>query len=433
MNIDTSDVDSGDQDPSTSNTCSNTSNADRQVKEPSGIQFDIGDDDDTNEFQAMFMSNATLPKSHPNCCSTPLVDLDKINRKSTVCAATEYASSYQTKKSTHRRPLSTINGDHQSTTTNLNIQNFNTLTNLRVSTNLSPAAQVSIRNQSLSSINYTTNNNAILDTFVEYRNLRRDLQRVEQKIENWKTDYEALKRQLEKLQKTSFPRQNADGRAFSKHLLESLNSCEQDKDNRTSAQIAKSIGMPETILLSCSAVDPQKTALHVFNQVFPDNDKKEALINIDNLNVNYPILLKDILGQQLPVHDLDFKRWALRIAKERSLNDFPASYDWVGNFKRRHSVCSRKITKFVTTRQVENQDLINQSADSFVAETSKIFQKYDDDNILNTNQIGIELELHSNRALSYQGEKTTIASVYVQSVQQHTHILFNKQSILVGT
>ncbi|CAF3911779.1 unnamed protein product [Rotaria sp. Silwood2] len=295
MNIDTSDVDSGDQDPSTSNTCSNTSNADRQVKEPSGIQFDIGDDDDTNEFQAMFMSNATLPKSHPNCCSTPLVDLDKINRKSTVCAATEYASSYQTKKSTHRRPLSTINGDHQSTTTNLNIQNFNTLTNLRVSTNLSPAAQVSIRNQSLSSINYTTNNNAILDTFVEYRNLRRDLQRVEQKIENWKTDYEALKRQLEKLQKTSFPRQNADGRAFSKHLLESLNSCEQDKDNRTSAQIAKSIGMPETILLSCSAVDPQKTALHVFNQVFPDNDKKEALINIDNLNVNYPILLKDIL------------------------------------------------------------------------------------------------------------------------------------------
>ncbi|CAF4849064.1 unnamed protein product, partial [Rotaria sp. Silwood1] len=312
MNIDSNDVDSGDQDSSGSNSCSNTSNADGQVKEPSSIQLDIGDDDDdTHEFQAMFMSNATLSKSHPNSSSTPLVR-SRQDKPSAVRATTESTSSHQTKKPTHRRPLSTTNIDHQPTTTNLNVQNLNTPTNLRISTNSSPATQVSIRNQSLSSINYTTNNNAILETFVEYRNLRRDLQRAEQKIENWKADYDALQHQLQKLQNNSFrmyflyhtisfvtllllARPNVDGRAFLEQLLESLNSCEQDKDNRTSAEIAKAIRIPEIVLLSCSAVDPQKTALHVFNALFPGNDKKEALINVDNLNVNYPNLLKDIV------------------------------------------------------------------------------------------------------------------------------------------
>ena len=88
--------------------------------------------------------------------------------------------------------------------------------------------------------------------------------------------------------------------------------------------------------------------------------------------------------QLLTVHDLDMKRWALMSAKEQSLTDFTASDGWIDNFKHRHNICSRKITKFVTKRQVENQDLINQSADSFVAEVRKLFVKYDEDNILNT-------------------------------------------------
>ncbi|CAF0869270.1 unnamed protein product [Rotaria sordida] len=323
MNIDSNDVDSGDQDLSTSNSCSNTSNADGQVKEPSGIQLDIDDDDDDiHEFQAMFMTNATLSKSHPNSSSTPLVQ-SRQDKPSAVRAAAESASSHQTKKPTHRRPLSTINVDHQPATTNLNRQNLNTPTNLRISTNSSPATQVSIRNQSLSNINYTTNNNAILETFVEYPNLRRDLQRAEQKVENWKADYEALQHQLQKLQKNSFPRPNVDGRAFLEQLLESLNSCEQDKDNRTSAEIAKAIGIPETILLSCSAVDPQKTALHVFNAVFPVWSRRCTLGCVYSMSQ-----WKDAIGNSIRCARYKVKMGRVQFAAAAAVNQFePAHVD----------------------------------------------------------------------------------------------------------
>ena len=79
-------------------------------------------------------------------------------------------------------------------------------------------------------------------------------------------------------------------------------------------------------------------------------------------------------------------------------------------------------------RQVQNQDLINQSADSFVAEARQIFQKYDDDNIHKTDQMGVEVELHSHIEA-----RRELSTMYIQSVQQHTHILFNKQPALVGT
>ena len=89
-----------------------------------------------------------------------------------------------------------------------------------------------------------------------------------------------------------------------------------------------------------------------------------------------------------------------------------------------------KIAKFVTRRQVESQNLISQSVNSFVAEARKLFEKYDEDNVLNTDQIGIELELHSNRTLAYQGEKITVASV--RSINATTHSYTVQQTISLG-
>ena len=123
--------------------------------------------------------------------------------RSSVRATAEPASSHQLKKQT-RRPLSTITVDHQSTMSNINIQSLNTSINPRINTSLLPATQSSVGNQSLSNINYTTNNTAILETFAEYRTLRRDLQRATQMNITWKNDYQALTRQMEKLQNNSF-------------------------------------------------------------------------------------------------------------------------------------------------------------------------------------------------------------------------------------
>ena len=102
----------------------------------------------------------------------------------------------------------------------------------------------------------------------------------------------------------------------------------------------------------------------------------------------------------------------MRKAKEIFLNDFVASEKWLFNFKHRYNICSRKITKLVTKREVQNEQEIHKSANDFVSNTQKIIKKYNPDYVLNTDQSGLQLELYSNRTLSFQGEKTTLAAVH---------------------
>ncbi len=94
-------------------------------------------------------------------------------------------------------------------------------------------------------------------------------------------------------------RPNADGRAFLEQLLDSMRTSEHDEDSRSSTQLANDIGLPETILLSSSNAEPQKTALRIFNALYPTNQDKESLVNVANLNVQHPTLLENILGKLL--------------------------------------------------------------------------------------------------------------------------------------
>jgi hypothetical protein len=120
-----------------------------------------------------------------------------------MCATTESLLPHQTKNKT-RIPLSTNIINHQSTTSNTHLRNINTPINPRVNTNSLPLSQVSLDNQSSSSINYTTNNSAILETFTEYRTLKRELKRAMDLNETWKVDYQALVRRMQRLENSSF-------------------------------------------------------------------------------------------------------------------------------------------------------------------------------------------------------------------------------------
>ena len=119
-------------------------------------------------------------------------------------------------------------------------------------------------------------------------------------------------------------------------------------------------------------------------------------------------------GKLLLVHDIDLGWWGLRKAKEIFLNDFVASEKWLFNFTHQYNICSRKITK----REVQNEQEIYKSANDFVSNTQKIIKR-NPDYVLNTDQSGLQLELYSNRTLSFQGEKTTLAAVH--SVHNTTH------------
>ena len=125
----------------------------------------------------------------------------------------------------------------------------------------------------------------------------------------------------------------------------------------------------------------------------------------------------------LSVHDVDLRRWGLKKARELHLKDFHASEGWLWNFKFRHGICSRRITKLVTKKVVENQEEINESAKHFVLETNKIIEGYSPNQVLNTDQIGIELEPHSNRTLTYGGEKSTWGSVRSLGAATHSYTI----------
>ena len=66
-----------------------------------------------------------------------------------------------------------------------------------------------------------------------------------------------------------------------------------------------------------------------------------------------------------------------------------------------------------------NEEGIKKSADQFVSDVRALLPKYNEDFVLNTDQSGLELEIHSNRTLSHQGEKITLSAV--RSINETTH------------
>jgi hypothetical protein len=78
-------------------------------------------------------------------------------------------------------------------------------------------------------------------------------------------------------------------------------------------------------------------------------------------------------SQLLSVHNIDLRRWAMKKAVELSDHIFIDSDYWIYRFKKRHNIFSRKVTKLLTEREVENKDVIKKSADDFVTSVKKLF------------------------------------------------------------
>jgi hypothetical protein len=136
--------------------------------------------------------------------------------------------------------------------------------------------------------------------------------------------------------------------------------------------------------------------------------KQEKLDEIDQFTYNK---FEKARSEFLFVHDVDLKRWALQKAREIDDKTFKASDNWVVQFKNRHALCSRKVTKLVTQREVLNSDTINDSAKNFVANIKTLLSYYRQSNVLNTDQSGVQIEMVGNRTLSFKGEKNTFGKV----------------------
>ena len=79
------------------------------------------------------------------------------------------------------------------------------------------------------------------------------------------------------------------------------------------------------------------------------------------------------------------------------------------------------MTKFVTKHALDDTDEIEQLASQFVKQAKVEMERYSPEEIMNTDQVGLEKELHSTRTLSCQGEKLTVAAVKSQNAITHSY------------
>ncbi|XP_071050604.1 uncharacterized protein [Onthophagus taurus] len=162
-----------------------------------------------------------------------------------------------------------------------------------------------------------------------------------------------------------------------------------------------------------------KTQLHRWSKYIEERGTyKEKLAEITEFVINQA---RAAVDNKLPLHDIDIRRWAIQARNEKNLSPqlFKASHSWVQRFKKANRLVSRKITKFLSQKQIGNVDRVKTLAKDFVKEAKLQIQIYGPENTYNSDQSGFNLEFHSGRTLSDLGVKT-VESV-VQSVSSTTH------------
>jgi hypothetical protein len=90
---------------------------------------------------------------------------------------------------------------------------------------------------------------------------------------------------------------------------------------------------------------------------------REKLLYISEYVLNK---FKDANDKNSIMHDLDLRRWALEAKEEINLPHFKAEATWILNFKRKHGIVSRKITKFVNRSSKTNQEQLQFACQEFI-------------------------------------------------------------------
>ena len=147
-------------------------------------------------------------------------------------------------------------------------------------------------------------------------------------------------------------------------------------------------------------------------------NKREVLMRVSEYVLNK---FRSAVNTGRIVHDRDLRRWALKAYNDEGNKNilFKASRSWVHNFKKAHHIVSRKITKFVTRKTLEDDEKLKTIAQNFVQEVKPLVKEYGLDNVYNSNESGFQLEIHSGRSLACKGQKKV--EYVVQSVSSATH------------
>lgn len=102
------------------------------------------------------------------------------------------------------------------------------------------------------------------------------------------------------------------------------------------------------------------------------------------------------------------QQWAMAAAFPYITEQFTfnACSSWVDNFKRRHRIKQRKITKYVSEKDCVTMEQTLEVAEKFQTQIRAVVQLFQEDFILNTDQTGCQYSSTYNRTYEHKGTKT---------------------------
>jgi len=124
----------------------------------------------------------------------------------------------------------------------------------------------------------------------------------------------------------------------------------------------------------------------------------------------------------LHVCERDIQRWGGQKARVLGL-PFKASRNWLSFIKKKHRYVSRKITKYVTRREIESREDLENAAMEFVNEVTRECQGIDANDIYNFDESGFKYEFSPKRTLSFKGEKDTLAVISSHNANSHSYTI----------
>ncbi|CAK9826401.1 hypothetical protein ANTRET_LOCUS4258 [Anthophora retusa] len=135
-----------------------------------------------------------------------------------------------------------------------------------------------------------------------------------------------------------------------------------------------------------------------------------------------------------PVSTRTLQEWAIAAAMPYISDTFrfSASRSWLINFKRKHYIRQRQVTRYVSRRKMTTLQEIEESAKRFQHQTKNIITAgtIPPHFIINTDQTGCEYRTSIKRSLSHKGEKAT--QIAIDSISKMTHSYTAQYSITLA-
>lgn len=107
------------------------------------------------------------------------------------------------------------------------------------------------------------------------------------------------------------------------------------------------------------------------------------------------------------------------------MNAFTASTKWVHNFKKRHRIVSRKVTKVLSHKQASPAEIqnVSESINNFQMSFKQTVRNHNSNFVFNTDQTSCQLELLSKRTLEVAGTSKIMSKVRSKHSTSHSYTL----------